>query len=42
MFILINMTYNTHNRTTLLKQPKSDKNNKYIQNDMRYTPLPLF
>jgi len=27
---IINMTYNTHNRTTLLKQPKSDKKNKYI------------
>ena len=25
VYFIINMTYNTHNRTTLLKQPKSDK-----------------
>ena len=30
VYFIINMTYNTHNRTTLLKQPKSDKKNKYI------------
>ena len=34
-------TYATHNRTTKLKQPKSVKNDKYIWNDMRYTPLLL-
>ena len=26
---IINMTYNTHNRTTLLKQPKSNKKSTF-------------
>jgi len=39
---IINMTYNTHNKTTLLKKLKSDKKNKYIWNDITYTPLQLF
>ena len=27
VYFIINMIYNTHNRTTLLKQPNSDKKN---------------
>jgi len=30
VYFIINMTYNTHNKTTLLKRPKSDKKNKHI------------
>ena len=30
VYVIISMTYNTHNRTTLLRQPKSDKKNNYI------------
>ena len=36
VYFIINMIYNTHNRTTLLKQPNSDKKNncaKFCETD---------